>query len=556
MAATPRMVARAGLLWRTARRLRLHQVTNRIWRTVWNPPLTRRAPLLPRAPQRPWRATPAHPAEWLDRQSVEILHVVASVRERGDWQRAFSDDLRLYHLHYLEQLTARAHPVEDFPLALLERWLADNPPGSAPGWHPYPLSRRLVNAIEMALSGTALPIEVAASLADQCRYLRPRLEFHLLGNHLLANAKALMFGGAYFQGAESDRWLRQAQRLVLEQVQEQILPDGGHIERSPMYHALVTQDLLDLVNLRNTYALPGLAQLDETCLRMLSWYATMSHPDGDLALLNDAALGIAPPLRALLDYADRLGLPHLPSTRREAGYVLLDASGFGRIARGSWCLLADVGGIAPAYQPGHAHAGTLTFELSLGAERVVVDTGVSTYSSGPVRSAERGTAAHNAVTLDGRDSSEVWSAFRVGDRARVTARAAGEDAARVWMRATHDGYTRSAYRASHTRCWRVSAAAIEVEDGLMGQGTPVTESSLHFHPDCRVQMSADGAARVVTASGRRLRVELDPAAGWRLEEYFYAPTFGVRQKAPVLRGVARAALPLKMKTRVQLEDSP
>ncbi len=482
--------------------------------------------------------------------------MAAKVREPSDWQQAFSDDLRLYHLHYLDQLTASSQPAGDFPLALLGRWIADNPLGSAPGWHPYPLSRRLVNAIEMALGGVALPPELAASLADQCRYLRPRMEFHLLGNHLLANAKALLFGGAYFQGAEADRWLRRAQRVVREQLQEQILPDGGHIERSPMYHALVTQDLLDLVNLRNTYALPGLEHLDETCLKMLAWYATMCHPDGDLALLNDAALGIAPPLRALLDYADRLGLPQIASLRPAAGCTLLDASGFGRIALGSWCLLADVGGVAPPYQPGHAHAGTLTFELSVDAERVVVDTGVSTYRSGPVRRAERGTGAHNTVTLDGRDSSEMWGAFRVGDRARVTERAAGRDAARLWMRATHDGYARSAYRAIHTRCWRVSAAAIEVEDALTGQGTPVTESSLHFHPDCRVHMSADGAARVMTASGRRLRVGLDAAASWRIEEYFYAPRFGARQNALALRGVARAALPLTLRTRLQLEDAP
>ena len=323
-----------------------------------------------------------------------------------------------------------------------------------------------------------------------------------------------------------------------------------------MYHAVVTQDLLDLINLRDTYALSGLEQLDATCLKMLRWYATLCHPDGELALLNDAALGIAPPLRALLDYADRLGLPQVYAQFPEGGCTVLEASGFGRIALGPWCLLADVGGVAPAYQPGHAHAGTLTFELSLGRERVVVDTGVSTYGSGAVRSRERGTAAHNALTLDEGDSSEVWGAFRVGDRARVTQRAAGQDAGQLWIRATHDGYARSPYRATHTRNWRVSAAAVEVDDRLAGQGTPFTEASLHFHPGCRVQMSAGAAASVVTASGRRLRVALDAAAVWRIEAYQYAPTFGIRQNALALRGIARERLPLALHTRLQLEDPP
>src|SRR4029077_15615605 len=235
------------------------------------------------------------------------------------------------------------------PLALLERWLAENPPGSAPGWHSYPLSRRLVNALKMALGGTALPPEVARALADHCRYLRPRMEFHLLGNHLLANAKALMFGGAYFAGSEADRWLRHAQRILAHQVQEQVLADGGHFERSPMYHAIVTQDLLDLITTRDPYGLSGLEQLDATCLKMLRWYATLCHPDGDFALLNDAALGGGPPLGVLLDYADRLALSQVYSQLPEAGCILLDATGFGRIALGPWGLVADVAGVAPVY---------------------------------------------------------------------------------------------------------------------------------------------------------------------------------------------------------------
>src|SRR5690606_37317091 len=86
------------------------------------------------------------------------------------------------------------------------------------------------------------------SLAVQVRWLRRCLEIHLLGNHLIANAKALVFAGLYFSGPEAHRWLATGLRILEREIAEQILPDGGQFERSTMYHALAYEDMLDLVN--------------------------------------------------------------------------------------------------------------------------------------------------------------------------------------------------------------------------------------------------------------------------------------------------------------------
>ena len=79
--------------------------------------------------------------------------------------------------------------------------------------------------------------------------------------------------------------------------------------------------------------------------------------------------------------------------------------------------LLDVAPVGPDYLPGHAHADTLSFELSLFGQRVLVNSGTSQYEAGPERSRQRGTAAHNTVIVDGHDSSEVWAGFRVARRA-------------------------------------------------------------------------------------------------------------------------------------------
>ena len=185
------------------------------------------------------------------------------------------------------------------------------------------------------------------------------------------------------------------------------------------------------------------------CRKMLTWYAAVRHTDGGIPLINDSALDVAMSFATLEAYARRHGLA-VPGTA-PTGLTLLRAAGYGRIAVGPWCLLLDVGSVGPAYQPGHAHAGTLSYELSVGVERIVVDTGVSTYRQDEVRARERSTAANNTVTLDAVNSSQVSGSFRVADCAQVTGLTGEQTPQEAWVTATHDGYSRSRYRALHTR---------------------------------------------------------------------------------------------------------
>ena len=148
-----------------------------------------------------------------------FLGVEHELRTASDWNHPSWDKLWLYHLHYFDDLNASAEEGRRaWLLALLRRWIEENPPGCGNGWEPYPLSLRLVNwvkwllrlqaassgSLQSALGDAALAQQLQHSLAVQARYLRRRLETHLLGNHLLANAKALVFAGACFAGDEAD----------------------------------------------------------------------------------------------------------------------------------------------------------------------------------------------------------------------------------------------------------------------------------------------------------------------------------------------------------------
>ena len=424
---------------------------------------------------------------------------------QSDWNHPARAKLWLYNLHYFDDLNAeRANERRAWHLAMIERWIAENPPGRGNGWEPYPLSLRIVNWIKWYLAGNRFSDEALQSLAVQIRYLARCIEYHLLGNHLLANAKAFVFAGMFFNGHEAASWLDKGLRIVTTQLPEQILSDGGHFERSPMYHCIIFEDLLDLINLLDGQGTNADVILLKTYAgRMLRWMKFMRHPDGQIALLNDAALGIAAHPAALATYAEALGIcetdeedtSHSEIERHNISCISSDpirlihlqASGYIRVENGPMTLFLDVAPIGPDYLPGHAHADTLTFEMSLHGQRFIVDSGTSRYDEGLERLLERSTKSHNTVVIDGQDSSEVWGGFRVARRARPFGLEIKETApGYLTVRCAHDGYRRLPGRPVHWREWCVKGNYLTIRDVIEGRYDSAA-GHFHFYPSVIIE---------------------------------------------------------------------
>jgi uncharacterized heparinase superfamily protein len=510
--------------WHTLRWLRPVQIVGRVWFRLYRPcPDLRPAPPLATRSGR-WHACARAPS-LVGPETLRLLSVERRIATATDWNNPDWPKLWLYNAHYFDDLVAEgAEARTDWQRALIARWIAENPPGQGNGWEPYPTSLRIVNWLKWLMAGQTPVPGMLDSLAVQTRWLRRRLEHHLLGNHLWANAKALIFAGACFDGEHARRWRQHGLHLLRRELAEQILPDGGHFERSPMYHALLTEDLLDLVQLAQR--VPGMPASDvedwrQASTRMLDWLGAMTHPDGEIAFFNDAAFGIAPPLAALRAYAQALGLAlsALPGD----GVRHLAATGYARLQRGPALLLADVAPVGPDYLPGHAHADTLSFELSLHGRRVLVNGGTSTYDNDAERLRQRGTAAHNTVVVDGQDSSEVWAAFRVARRARVHAVQLDENAHGLTLSARHDGYCRLPGRVWHQRRWQLTAQGVVVDDALDG-AFEVAEAHYLFAPGAETAL--------------RWQVEGGEA---RMEDTVWCPRFG--QAVPTRKLVVRFLQP-------------
>jgi uncharacterized heparinase superfamily protein len=526
---------KAQLYFHTLRYLKPWQLWGRVsFRLLRPKPDLRPAPAV-RQLLGAWKTPAARRVSMLSPTRFRFLNVEQRIATSADWNSPRLPKLWLYNLHYFDDLTAEvaANRVE-WHHGLIARWIFENPPGQGNGWEPYPLSIRIVNWIKWAQSGGALDEVARHSLAVQARFLTKRLERHLLGNHLFANAKALMFAGCYFDGDEAAAWLQLGMSILEREIPEQILADGGHFERSTMYHALAYEDMLDLVNLAlaNPAALArwkgSVSSWSEIIGKMGGWLSVMLHPDGEISFFNDAAIGIAPSPCALFSYAERLGLS---AADAPMDVVCLEASGYIRVRIGQAVVLIDVAPVGPDYLPGHAHADTLSYELSLFGQRMVVNAGTSRYELGRERQWERSTRAHSTVEIDGQDSSEVWAGFRVGRRAYPFDICVKRDGGAVIVEAAHDGYCRLPGRVVHRRRWILQSTRLEVSDIVEG-GFAEAVSRVFFHPN--IQIRKAGACGTVYFSNRIVSWETT-AVDSAVESTSWRPEFGVSVPNSCLR---------------------
>jgi uncharacterized heparinase superfamily protein len=391
-------------------------------------------------------------------------------REMGRDVAWFRPDLdagtRLWktHLHefaYAEDLARAATASGD--AAYRERFFAlarswrDAAPIGCPGfaldaWNARAVATRMVH---WAVAASILGLRAGDSDADwlgrelavHALFLRDNLELDLLGNHLLRDAVGLVFAQELL-GAVPD-----AMSQLERQVEEQVLPDGCHVERAPMYHGICLGDLIEVQLLLGDRA-PG--WLSDAVSRMAGFLEAIALGDGDIPLLGDGWRGEVD-CAALMHAARRSGPPTPPDApERHSGIVALRS--------GDLRLVLRAGPHGPDHQLGHAHADLLSFDLSSGTRRVVTDTGTSLYDPGPERMYLRSTAAHSTIRIDAREQLEAWGSFRVGRRGRAWVETRGSDGPWQWVSASHDAYKGLAGRPMHHRLFLVGAGRALVLD--------------------------------------------------------------------------------------------
>jgi uncharacterized heparinase superfamily protein len=402
---------------------------------------------------------------------------------------------------------------------LVQRWIEDHRRWSAHAWRPDLTGLRLANWLgQHDFYGASADVAFRALLlvhaGRQAQYLYRSLPGGLSGSALIAALKGLIYAGLTLPRGEA--WLRRGRALLERELARQVLPDGGHVERSPSVHLALLRHLIDLRAALKAAGQPlpgGLQAAIDGMAPMLRLY---QHGDGGLALFNDSNEEEGWQIDMVLNRADARARPALEAPD----------TGYQRLSAGRTLVLVDSGPPPPPGYDGHAHAGTLSFEMSVGRERLIVNCGAHPGDPG-WRRVQRNTAAHSTLVVADTNSSTLAEQGVSRAPRKVTCDRQGTEG-NVWLDLSHDGYQPGFGVVHRRRLWLANTGEeLRGEDRLTGRGGVPFLLRFHLHPDVQVTLAQSQQAALLKlgsgtiwqlrASGGELSLEESAYLGRRGE---------------------------------------
>jgi uncharacterized heparinase superfamily protein len=310
-----------------------------------------------------------------------------------DWEVALLGFGWLRHLRAADTALTRANAR-----ALVDDWITNAARKRSIGRRPDVLARRVISLLSQAPlvlgdSDGKFYRRYLRGLTREIRYLR-YTTLDIDGVPRLQVLIALCYAALCL--ANQGKHIRIATRKLADELQRQILPDGGHISRNP---GALIELLIDLLPLRQTFAARNIAPpaaLLNAIDRMMPMLRFFRHGDGSFALFNGMSSAPSDLLATVLAYDDTHGLP----------MSYMPHSGFQRLDTGAMTVIIDAGAPPPPSISQDAHAGCLSFELSSGPSRIVVNCGMPTTGRDNWRAFARSTAAHSTLTYHDTSSCQ------------------------------------------------------------------------------------------------------------------------------------------------------
>ena len=403
--------------------------------------------------------------------------------------------------------------------SLTDKWIAIYGKWNPFAWTPDVLTDRLYHWLSVwspLLSGDNLS-EAAqlrrSSVLRQMKRLRTVYRRTTPGLPRLKAAAVLAMGGARLK-EKSDGFMSRGLDWLDDEIDAQILPDGGHVSRAPGQTIEALEILLTLDSLLQARGVEGSRSMSRAIDRLAPIVAFFTAADGKLVSFNGSGEGHPARLKAVQKAAPK-------TTSKPFGYS--PHTGYQRIEGEGTVLMVDTGATPPHPYDAQAHLAPLAFELSTELGRIVVNCGWSEQQPLNFRRPVRGTAAHSTLVLDdhsaGRLLKEGWGTKYLGEAVAVSAGPLNatrkEQVSGTWLECSHEGY-RAETGLSHRRRFYMSVEGDDIrgEDSLFVPlgAVPFSNAeipfqiSFHFHPDVRVSLSQDQQSALLVQNGK---------AGWR-----------------------------------------
>ncbi len=382
-------------------------------------------------------------------------------------------------------------------------WIETHATWSRLAWRPDVLARRVQAWVSHA---DFLTVEAPPGFAPRFHEsLQIQLK-HLLRavTHAPAGAPKIAalvgLAGAEIAYQHRARPRNKALRWLDDELEKQILADGGHCERNPMIQHHLLRALVGLRAALQDAELEPSVPLQTAIDRMAPMLRFFRHGDGALALFNGGLEDRRDDIDATLAAANARGRPHVSASH----------SGYERFSAGRTLMLMDVGGPPSGGTNDRAHAGCLAFEVSHGSERLIVNCGTSLDQNGDWHRSMRATAAHSAVTIADTNSAQLKKDGTIGRRPVdvIVARREDELGNHV-VETSHDGYAAAlGYRHHRRLIVDPAGEGVAGEDWLTASdGNPRRAQEqrftarFHLHPSVSASPQQGGGA-ILLRSGK------------------------------------------------------
>jgi uncharacterized heparinase superfamily protein len=401
---------------------------------------------------------------------------------------------------------------------LVDNWITHYGQWNSFNWNVEILSPRIWSWLvhwSPVLSGDSAGAKAQsrrACVMRQAKYLRSRFKkMPSSVNKIRAAAALTLFGARLTE--KSDSYFARGLDWLDDEIERQLLPDGGHISRSPQATFECLDILLTLDLLLADRGVEGSKTLSRTIDRLVPMVAFFLHGDGRLASFHGGNPGRANHIASVLAAAPGEAKPfsYGPHTKYQ------------RLAAGNTILILDGGTTPPLGFDSESHLAPLAMEISTDLGRLVVNCGWNAAQSPSWRRPVRSSAAHSTLTLEERSPGQLlpksWMSEHWGEavleEAGPTKAKRKEQEAGVWVESSHTGYFERSGLAHRRRLFMAADGAdIRGEDSLY---VPLGHSPLsreerafdirfHFHPDVRVSLSQDQSSALLVHKGQ---------AGWR-----------------------------------------
>ncbi|BBK38206.1 heparinase [Allostella sp. ATCC 35155] len=503
-----------------------------------------------RLPVDPWAGDPVLGGHILQ---GELRVAGDRVRTEGMWRTSLLPTSTMAGMHgfrWLRDLRAIGSPAAAAAArGFVDEWLAIPPLWQAIAWRSDVIGERLFAWLAHAdwFAGSSDPAfdrRLLDGISTGCRHLARVAGWELDGEGCIAAAKGLVAVGTSLVGAEG--YIRGALRILERELPVQIAADGGHLSRNPTAQGRV---LAHLVEIRGALAgarhpIPdSLTQAIDRGVPVLRFFR---YGDGGLALFNGSREGDPKWLDTLLTHADAKGRPP----------VSLPHTGFQRMTAERTTILVDAGAPAPRGYDRGAHAGLLSFEMTVGKERLIVNCGAHPTGAGDWDLAQRSTAAHSTLSIEDRNSIEIVAGRGVGRRPRTIECDRREVDGATLLELSHDGYA-PAFGITHFRTLYLAAGGEDLrgEDRLEGPAGRPFVVRFHVHPTVQVSVTQGGSAAFLRGpSGAGWRLRVSGAAVSLADSVYLGGRGDPRRTQQILLSGETSANGAKVKWALQRED--